>query len=363
MDGYVERLCGEIRTARGRARAMGAELPEQVDTVYFGGGTPSLLESRHMKEIFAALRGEFAIEAGAEITLECAPGQLSEETLAELLGQGMNRVSLGVQSFVDAEAAGVGRLHTRAMCLAEIARLRADGVVDIGVDLIAGLPLQTEASWRYSVDEAIATGATHVSVYMLEVDGESRLGREALAGGSRYGAAALPSDEDVADWYLWGCERLNAGGVGQYEISNFAQEGFRSRHNLKYWRRAPYVGFGLDAHSMLQMGAGAVRFQNPDALDGYMDDGLLPMLNAMPEVIEREAAFEEAMFLGLRMNVGIGLDELRREFGAGLVDGAAGAFDELADAGLVGMANGRVWLTDRGRLLSNEVFERVLVAA
>ncbi len=187
----------------------------------------------------------------AEITLECAPGQLSDETLAELLQQGMNRISFGVQSFVDRETAAVGRLHTEQQCEAELSRVRAAGVEEINIDLIAGLPHQTAQSWKYSVEQAIASGAPHVSVYMLEVDEESRLGREMLEKGSRYSASAVPSEDETAEWYQYACSALHAAGVPQYEISNFARPGHRSRHNLKYWQRQPYIGFGLDAHSML----------------------------------------------------------------------------------------------------------------
>ena len=206
----------------------------------------------------------------AEITLECAPGQLSDETLDELLRQGMNRISFGVQSFVDRETAAVGRLHTQQQCEAEIARVRAAGVEEINIDLIAGLPHQTAQSWQYSVEQAIASGAPHVSVYMLEVDEESRLGREMLEQGTRYSASAVPSEDETADWYQQACAALDAAGVQQYEISNFARPGHRSRHNLKYWQRQPYVGFGLDAHSMLPTGTGAVRFANTSDLDEYL---------------------------------------------------------------------------------------------
>ena len=274
---------------------MGHPLPTVVDSIFFGGGTPSLLSAEQMARLFEALRGQFEVSAGAEITLECAPGQLGEETLAEMLRQGMNRVSFGVQSFVDAEAKAVGRLHTREMCLAEIARMRAAGVMDINVDLIAGLPGQTAATWRESVEIALETGVPHVSVYMLEVDEDSRLGREMLASGARYGAGDVASEDEIAEWYGAACEWLEADGVRQYEISNFAREkkrtpsakqgqtnagvlhfvqddaskggvrqdgDYRSRHNLKYWQREPYVGFGLDAHSMLRDGVGGVRWAN-----------------------------------------------------------------------------------------------------
>ncbi len=181
-----------------------------------------------------------------------------------LLRCGVNRVSLGVQSFVDQEAAAVGRLHKRTTVLEDIARLRAAGISKINIDLIAGLPHQTAESWDYSLSEAIATGAPHASVYMLEVDEDSRLGRELLAGGTRYHAHFVPDEGATADFYLTACDRLQTAAIKQYEISNFAREGCESVHNLKYWTRRPYLGFGVDAHSMLVSSApeiecGAVR--------------------------------------------------------------------------------------------------------
>src|SRR6202043_84752 len=178
MQQYVDRLCDEFQGSRDAAQNIAAALPRAVDTIYFGGGTPSLLSGQQFRQIFQHLRGEFDLARDAEITLECAPGQLSDETLDELLQQGMNRISFGVQSFVDRETAAVGRLHTRQQCQAELARVRAAGVDEINIDLIAGLPHQTAESWQYSVEQAIATEVPHLSVYMLEVDDESRLGRE-----------------------------------------------------------------------------------------------------------------------------------------------------------------------------------------
>jgi oxygen-independent coproporphyrinogen-3 oxidase len=379
MERYVERVCAEIGSARARAAELQAELPERVDTVYFGGGTPSLLSAEQMRRIFAALRGEFEVTADAEITMECAPGQMDDETLDELLRLGMNRVSFGVQSFVDAEARAVGRMHTRAMCLAEIGRMRAAGVEEISVDLIVGLPRQTAASWRESVEVALGSGVPHVSVYMLEVDEDSRLGREMLAHGTRYGAESVASEDETAERYAAACEWLEANGVMQYEISNFARKGHASRHNVKYWRRAPYVGFGLDAHSMLRCGEGAVRWGNTDDLErflgaryeprgmSYEQDGALVQLTcgAGPEVerIGREQGFEEAMFLGLRMNVGVDLEALRVEFGAELMQGAVAALSDVEEAGLVQREGSWLRLTARGRMVSNEVFSRLLVEA
>lgn len=233
-------------------------------------------------------------------------GQMGEDTLEELLRQGMNRISFGVQSFVDRESAAVGRLHTAAGCEAEIARLRKAGVEEISLDLMVGLPHQTRGSWEGTLERAMETGVPHISVYLLEVDEESRLGKEMLQGGTRYGAGHVPGEDECAEWFQLGCERLAGAGWEQYEISNFARAGHRSRHNLKYWTRAPYVGFGLDAHSMLHRGEGdAVRFANTSDLEEYVGGGAraLRMLREAPEmvVVGAEAALEETLFLGLRM--------------------------------------------------------------
>jgi oxygen-independent coproporphyrinogen-3 oxidase len=293
------------------------------------------------------------------------------------LGQcGVNRVSLGVQSFVDQEAKSVGRLHARATVLEEIARLRDAGIVNINIDLIAGLPHQTEASWQHSLAETIATGVPHVSVYMLEVDEDSRLGRELLAGGTRYHAHFVPDEGATADFYLQACETLNAAGITQYEISNFARAGAESRHNLKYWTRQPYLGFGVDAHSMLPKSDAqkhqpqrtqritedsrsesldAVRFSTPDSLDTYMNRG-------GPQVtpVSARGALEESFFLGLRLNCGVDLESVRAEFGAECMEECDFVIGECERDGLLERLGTRVRLTARGRLLSNEVFARFL---
>jgi oxygen-independent coproporphyrinogen-3 oxidase len=289
---------------------------------------------------------------------------LGDVTLDELLRLGMNRVSFGVQSCVDAEARAVGRMHTREMCLGELARMRAAGVEEINIDLIAGLPRQTSASWRESVEAAIECGVPHVSAYMLEVDEDSRLGREMLAHGTRYGAESVASEDETAERYAAACEWLEAGGVMQYEISNFARKGHESRHNVKYWRREPYVGFGLDAHSMLRCGEGAVRWGNTDDLGRYEGQGSRSEAGS-PEVerIGAEKGFEEAMFLGLRMNQGVDLGAIRAEFGEELVQGAVAALSDVEEAGLVEREGSWVRLTARGRMVSNEVFSRLLVVS
>src|SRR6266853_914095 len=273
FDRYIARVCEEIEHASETAEPMGGLFERSVDSVYLGGGTPTILEITQLERLFVNVSQNFTILPGTEMTVECAPGTLSGAMVDTLAGCGVNRVSLGVQSFVDHEAESVGRLHKREIVLDDVARLRAAGISNINIDLIAGLPHQTRESWDYSLNELIVLNLPHASVYMLEVDEDSRLGREVMAGGQKYHAHFVPDDDLTADFYEVACERLNAAGIEQYEISNFACAGYESRHNLKYWTRQPYLGFGVDAHSMLASIAPeleAVRFATSDALEKYV---------------------------------------------------------------------------------------------
>jgi oxygen-independent coproporphyrinogen III oxidase len=360
FEKYVDRLCADIEQAPRTAAEMGGKFERSVDSIYLGGGTPTVLEAQQLDRIFSAVRHNFDVESNAEITVECAPGTLADATLESLLRCGVNRFSLGVQSFVDQEAAAVGRLHKRGTVLAEIDRLRASGITNINVDLIAGLPHQTIESWAYSVSEAIATRVPHVSVYMLEVDEDSRLGREVLAGGARYHAHFVPDEESMTDFYLAGCESLQAAKIELYEISNFARASFGSRHNLKYWNRKPYFGFGVDAHSMLLSSTpdlDAVRFAPPDSLERYVSGA---DLQRTP--VSREQALEESFFLGLRLTQGVSLRELAAKFDAEIVGKTDAVIKELIECQLMARHEDVIRLTPRGRLLSNEVFERFILA-
>jgi oxygen-independent coproporphyrinogen III oxidase len=381
FDRYVGQVCAEIVAADNIALAVGGRLERQVDSIYLGGGTPSVLAPDQLERMFSAVRQKFEVDRGSEITVECAPGTLTEPVLQALQDCGVNRVSLGVQSFVDQECSSVGRVHNRTVTLNDIARVRAAGIGNIGIDLIAGLPHQTEASWDYSLSETLATGVPHVSVYMLEVDEDSRLGSELLAGGTRYHAHFVPDDDRTADMYLAACERLEQGGAYQYEISNFAREvthgiGMRdSRHNLKYWNRQPYMGFGVDAHSMLAAGGAlaergieAVRFATPDSLEAYSSAAkdAQPVISRAKQLlgtrslVDSRAALEESFFLGLRMNRGVSLAEITNRFGGDSAAASEPVIAELIEDGLLTKVGGRICLTSRGRLLSNEVFARFI---
>jgi oxygen-independent coproporphyrinogen-3 oxidase len=348
MQAYVDRVCNDISHADVTAEQVGGRLERVADSLYLGGGTPTVLAPDQMAQLIAEARRQFEVLADMEVTVECAPGSLSDEMLQSLVASGVNRVSLGVQSFVDKESRSVGRTHTCVTVLKDIERLRRNGITNISVDLIAGLPHQTKQSWERSLDEVIAVGVPHVSVYILEVDEDSRLGRELIAGGQRYHAHEVPNDELASELYERAIERLNAAGIAQYEISNFAKPGFGSKHNLKYWVREPYFGFGVDASSMLPSASNdhtAVRFTSTDDLDRFIAG--VPLADV--QNVDTQHVREEEMFLGLRLNRGVAV-------GAD----AAPVIDELLSEGLLERSGDRVRLTARGRLLSNEVFARFI---
>lgn len=383
FERYVDRVCSDIANAERDAANMGGKFEREVDSIYLGGGTPTVLELAQLQRLFDAVRAHFSLTPDAEVTVECAPGTLSSQLLEALPRCGVNRVSLGVQSFIDREAAAVGRLHKQSTVLDDIAHLRAAGISNINIDLIAGLPHQTPESWQQSLQQVIATEVPHASVYMLEVDDDSRLGSELIAGGTRYHAHFVPDDDLTADLYLAGCERLNAAGVRQYEISNFARAASESRHNLKYWTRQPYLGFGVDAHSMLHASADpyvlmrsveaeqsvassapcavtaadveAVRFATADSLEQYVAGAPLKR-----NLISRRGALEETFFLRLRLNRGLDLRSVAVEFEADALKSLSAVIDELVSDGLLERDDTAVRLTGRGRLLSNEVFARFI---
>ena len=357
---YVDRLIADLIAAPKWAESLQVELSREVDTIYFGGGTPVLLAPELFTRIFAAVREKFAVDRDAEITVECAPGQLSDETLASMVQVGVNRVSLGVQSFNDREASLSGRLHTRALVLDDLRRLRAAGIENINIDLLAGLAEQTLSSWRESLSVLAETGVPHASVYMLEIDEDSRLGRELISGGARYSAGLVPEDDAIAQMYEEAIQTFASAGLQQYEISNFARGGAESKHNLRYWQRRPYLGVGLDASSMLRAAdeseAAVLRATTTDDLAGYLIGGE----NAETAWLGPTQQLEEAWFLGLRRNFGVSIRALNKEFGSKAVKPSLEVAKRLTKDGLLAIEGDAVRLTDRGRLISNDVFAEFL---
>jgi oxygen-independent coproporphyrinogen-3 oxidase len=284
-----------------------------------------------------------------EATIEAAPGGLSRERVAGWKSAGINRVSLGVQSFVKTELARTGRRHDASVVEMEIELLRAAGIPNLNIDLIAGLPGQTEASWRESLSWIEKLSPPHVSVYMLEVDEDSRLGAELLNGGIRYGASDVPSDDAIAGFYEVAVAELSRMGIERYEISNFAVPGAESVHNLKYWRREPYAGFGADAHSF----DGSLRWQNVEMAGEYVKQWRAGQ-NLRVESTESRPD-EERFFVGLRLIEGVETNPADwQRFGA--------AFERLIALGMMEKTGARLRLTPRGVMVSNEIFQEFIAA-
>ena len=325
---YLKRLRAEIAEH---------EWEWRPETVFLGGGTPSSLDPAALAEVLAIIPGR----PWREATLEAAPGTVTPENVRAWVESGIDRVSLGVQSFVAPEIARTGRKHSAQTVAAEIAMLRQAGIGKINIDLIAGLPGQTAVSWAESLGWIERLAPDHVSVYMLEVDDDSRLGREILAGGARYGAGDRPSEELTADLYEMAVERLAALGRPRYEISNFAVAGHESRHNLKYWNLEPYTGFGADAHSF----DGRLRWQNPESVTEYL--GKWSPLSSVRDPLE------EHFFVGLRLTTGIRPETREwlhfRE-----------PIRRFLEQGLLETDGANLRLTNRGVMLSNEVFQEFL---
>jgi oxygen-independent coproporphyrinogen-3 oxidase len=330
------------------ARALVAEFAGQAwqwkpETLFIGGGTPSGIDAAEIEVLLAPLPGR----AWREATIEAAPGSLTIEKIRAWKRAGINRASLGVQSFIKAELARTGRRHDAGTVERDVAMLRGEGIENINLDLIAGLPGQTAESWRASLAGVIRLGVPHVSVYMLEVDEDSRLGSEILLGGKRYGAFDVPSDDLIASFYEVAAEELAHHGICRYEISNFARPGSESSHNMKYWRREPYVGFGSDAHSF----DGVTRWQNVETAREYVDRTERGESVRIEE--SRPDAMEEKFFVGLRLSEGVAPDEsdwLR--FGP--------ALERFVAGGVMEKSGDRVRLTPRGIMVSNEIFQEFI---
>ncbi|HTQ61350.1 MAG TPA: radical SAM family heme chaperone HemW [Candidatus Solibacter sp.] len=323
-----------------------------VDTVYIGGGTPSLLEPELLLRMMETIRGTLATEL-SEVTLEADPETVGPEKAAAWVEAGINRVSFGVQSFSDKELAAAGRMHRRVDIYRAAAILREAGIRNISFDLIAGLPHQTVESWKESLEELRKLEPEHVSVYLLEVDEGSRLGKELLSGGARYSAGAVPNDDEMADFYESARDFLGAAGYHHYEISNWAKPGCESRHNLKYWRREAYLGFGAGAHSF----SGRQRWANAhDAAEyvGAIVAGRLPVEQLEP--VTRVSALEEELFLGLRQLDGIDVGKIEREYGVELEE----RFGPLETAGLIEREGGIVRLAPKRLSVSNEAFVELM---
>jgi oxygen-independent coproporphyrinogen III oxidase len=345
-DQYVSAVVDEIRQAGERSTSR-EEGPAAADTLFFGGGTPSLLEAGEIAAIVDACRQSFALAEGAEITLEANPETVSAERLAGFRAAGINRLSFGVQSFRDEELQRLSRLHSAERAREAFAMARAAGFDNISLDLMMWLPQQSVADWLASVDALIDVGPEHASLYLLEIYPNAPL-RDAMARGQW----SVAPDDDAAEMYLEAMRRLDAAGYVQYEISNVARDGRQSRHNLKYWTDGEWLAFGPGAHST----RGGVRWRNVSATIEYISavrgGGQLVVER---RVLSRQDALEEALFTKLRLTAGIDVDLVRSRYGVDVWREFGQELQPFVDAGILIYDDGRLRLTREGMLLANEV--------
>jgi len=355
----------------------------RAETLFFGGGTPSLMPLAEVERILEGLRRHIGLIADAEVTLEVNPGTVDKPYLLRLREMGVNRLSLGVQSFRDDELAFLGRIHSAEEARSAYRAARSAGFDNMSLDLIFGLPGQTVGRWLENLDEAIGLGPEHLSLYALTVEEGTPLARDVACG-----RTPAPDPDLQAELYLRSAERLTPAGYEQYEISNWARAGRRCRHNLTYWRNGFWLGLGAGAHSHLpqdqEAGTGnqepgtrepCCRFAAEVSPRRYIElvnetwkqwsqEGTLTV-DEMRQVTFREEAgpsleLSDTLVLGLRLSDGVSLRELRRRFGHDALESHTAAFEEAISLGLLERLDGRLRLTARGRLLANEVFVRLL---
>jgi putative oxygen-independent coproporphyrinogen III oxidase len=347
---YVEALVAEIRgAAAGSSIARGFQPrdPDAADTIYFGGGTPSLLDPSEIARIIAECEQAFDVAANREVTLEANPETVSEATLAAYRDAGVNRLSFGVQSFRDDELKRLSRLHGVDRARAAYAEARAAGFDNVSLDLMMWLPAQRVDQWLESVDGAIALAPEHVSLYLLEVYPNAPLKDEMAR--ARWSQAP---DDDAAAMYLTAMERLETAGYGQYEISNVARPGRRSRHNLKYWMDGDWLGFGCGAHSTLD----GVRWKNVSATEDYVARIQAGMPTATDlRRLSPEERLGDALFTGLRLTDGVDLDAVRARYGVDVWQRYGVSLAPFVEEGCLRRDGQRLYLTRRGMLLAHEV--------
>ncbi|HXJ93578.1 MAG TPA: radical SAM family heme chaperone HemW [Terriglobia bacterium] len=353
----LPRALGSLNDGAAGKRVSSSFLALPVNSVYLGGGTPTLAGADGLNRIFAALRRQFLFASVPEVTLEMTPGSADAGLLTVCRQQGINRLSVGAQSFDDRELRTVGRLHSGIETVEQVRLARAAGFENISIDLIAGLPYQNEASWLRSLRNTLDLAPEHISVYLFEVDEKSRLGNEVLRHGERFHASEVPDEDFMADAYERAQEMFSDAGYVQYEISNFARPGFESRHNQKYWRLDPYLGIGAGAHSF----DGHSRWANVASTDHY---AAMLAREELPieewRTLEPNEQIEEFFFLGLRQQEGIDIERALKRFGVSSLEAWQPRVASLLHKGLLETDGGRVRLAPHAYLISNEVFQEFL---
>jgi oxygen-independent coproporphyrinogen-3 oxidase len=349
MDDFLTALHREIDLAAGYGSHA------TFETVFFGGGTPSLLAPTQLDSILAHLHRVFTIEPDAEITVETNPGTVTKEKLAAFLALGVNRLSIGIQSFHERDLKFLSRIHTRRQALDCFEQAREVGFANLSVDLIYALPGQSLEEWRENLRQAVALAPDHISAYGLIVEDNTPLVRMVAAGT----VSPKPPDEE-AEFYEITMALLEAQGFEHYEVSNYAKPGFRSRHNYNYWRHENYLGFGPSAHSFWRENASARRWFNIANLSEYcahLNQRARPLRSE--EVLTEHQLVTERVLLGLRSD-GLNLDALARDFTDSERWLNRAAVPALLDGGFAALENGNLRLTPSGYLVCDEISARLL---
>jgi oxygen-independent coproporphyrinogen-3 oxidase len=351
LDSYTEQLSTEMTLA-----AKNTSTLHGLDSIYFGGGTPSLMDSRQVTRLIEQAESLFGVAAHAEITLEANPGTVDYRRLTDFRRAGVNRLSLGIQSFDDRMLTTLGRIHTGQDAKDAFAAARRADFKNIGIDLINSLPGQTSKMWLTDLEQALKLAPEHLSVYGLTIEEDTGFAAR-YAGDS----PLLPDEDMAAEMFEAADDLLGIQGYEHYEIANYAQTGFRSCHNSGYWHRDGYLGLGAGAHSYLNDSGYGTRFSNVADLDEYariLSNGTLPRRDSMQ--LSRGDALAEHMFLGLRMSDGIVFETFKGEFGIELQDIFKKELELLQSQMLLVADTNAIHLTRRGMLLSNLVFRHFL---
>jgi oxygen-independent coproporphyrinogen-3 oxidase len=344
VERYVSALVKEIQDSRFRIENS----ETQIDTIYFGGGTPSLLSPRQLEKILASVYKKFSVKPEIELTMEMNPATVTIETLKEYRNLGVNRASFGAQTFDDTELKRLGRRHTAQDVRDTIELLRSAGFENVSFDLIAGLPRQTLKDWERNLDEALKLAPEHLSLYLLEIHEGTPLAEQI-----RTKRQPLPDEDLAGEMYEMMIEKTAQKGYGQYEISNFSLPEFESKHNSKYWLCEPVFAFGVSAHSF----DGQARRANERDTNKYVslvESGASPVTEEIR--LNKKQLSAEFAFLRLRLAKGLNLKEYERLFGINLPEAMAEDLARLRDLGLTECSDNHLKLTRRGMIYSNEVF-------
>ena len=346
QQNYIAALCREISAASGDFSVP------SVDTVFFGGGTPSLLQAQDIERILTAVRNKYPFRFDAEISLEANPGTVSEDKLKELRRAGINRLSLGVQSFDDEILKGIGRSHLAADARRTIEAARRAGFKNISLDLMYGLPEQTLACWQDTLEQAVKLSPEHVSVYGLKLEEGTDLECRAAQG-----RVSLPDEEQEEAMYDMANEFLPQQGYRRYEISNFCLDGQECRHNLKYWNYEPFQGFGVAAHSF----DGRSRRANTDSIEGYIEQMRTTLTaTVFSEELSKDTGRIDYIITGLRKNDGMDIRRFNEQFDCDFSALYLRQIEELRAGGWLQQEESRVFLTAKGFKVANRIMEKFL---